>query len=455
MNSFGLINNVYKAYFNISYYAIDWFTLIQIPGVVAATIIFAYFNNKSLMGFRNLFIIMESCAIIASTSLIVSFAYPYLYWFIYLGQFTVGFSFQAVGAIITTFATNWFPENQIGLAMSSRTTGMSLGCLLAFLVPSQIIPSPPTSHDSENVTEVVKINETMTEVLKINETIKWQKEVHSKATLFYGSLLALSILVLILSVLFVAEYPPKPPTVAQALLRTQLEEKSEKQENFFNSCKSILFNKVIFHGAFVCGFTYTSNFFQKLFSGQIIRHVLEIENYVSHVNAMSGYMLVLYEIGCFIGGILGARLIDNFKKHKLTLCLALSSGIVAIFGLTLGNYFHKIEVIFVFNTLLGISISSCDVPLFDMMIQHTYPTSPIFVMLLFFGECRLILVVIAQIGRVFLDYVNGTAVLLLMGCTLILSLILSILLKPDFKRQEATFAEINANETNPLLKNDK
>ena len=49
-------------------------------------------------------------------------------------------------AIVGTFATAWFPENQIGFAMSLKSMGLCLWCVFAFLVPSQLVPPPPTSQ---------------------------------------------------------------------------------------------------------------------------------------------------------------------------------------------------------------------------------------------------------------------------------------------------------------------
>ena len=453
-NSFGVINNVYKAYFNVSYYVIDWFTLIQTPGRIGATIILALLSFNSIIGFRKLFIVMTACTLISSMLLVFAFAFPQIYELVFLGQFAAGFGFQTVTALASTFATLWFPETQIGLALSFRSIGMSIGCMLAFLIPTQMV-SPLSSFDQKNVTSRIQSNTT-----DINETNVWKNEVHWKFMLLYGVLLAINVIVVAFVLLFVTDQPPKPPTIAQALVRSQKNYGQPKNilknmENFLNACKSIWFDKVVFQTVLICGFTFSSNYFQKLFMGQVVREVFAVRKYGSLINAMSGYVLVVYEIACFCGSVVSGRVFDRFKKHKFLLCAALISSIIAMFGLAVGRYFCSIEAIFMFNALLGFSLGSCDIPMFDIVLQHTYPKSPTFVMLFFTSECRIVILLIGQCGRFVLNYVSATAVLIFMGVNLTISLVLSIFLKPNYNRQEARNAHSNSIETLPLVENDK
>ena len=453
-NSFGVINNVYKAYFDVSYYVIDWFTLIQTPGRIGATIILALLSFNSIIGFRKLFIVMTACTLISSMLLVFAFAFPQIYELVFLGQFAAGFGYQTASALIPTFATLWFPETQIGLAMSFKLIGMSIGSTLAFLVPTQMV-SPLSSFDQKNVTSRIQSNTT-----DINETNVWKNEVHWKFMLLYGVLLAINVIVVAFVLLFVTDQPPKPPTIAQALVRSQKNYGQPKNilknmENFLNACKSIWFDKVVFQTVLICGFTFSSNYFQKLFMGQVVREVFAVRKYGSLINAMSGYVLVVYDAGYFCGGLVSGKILDRFKKYIISLCVALILSIIAMFGLAVGRYFYSIEAIFVFIALLGFSLGSCDIPTFDIVLQHTYPKSPTFVMLLFTSECRIVILLIGQCGRFVLSDVSATAVLIFMGVNLTISLVLSIFLKPNYNRQQASNIQSSSNEETSLLSSGK
>ena len=144
MNSFGVVDSIYKAYFDISYYAIDWFTLIQEVGKMVSSILLAFLSFNEITKFRKLFVMMVSIATITCISLILSFVYPHSYALLYLGLLIAGFGLQTGGAISVALATNWFPENQIGTALSFQFQGMVVaGAFLAFLTPAQLVAPPP------------------------------------------------------------------------------------------------------------------------------------------------------------------------------------------------------------------------------------------------------------------------------------------------------------------------
>ena len=90
MASIGVINNAYGVYFDLSYYVIDWFTLIQTSAMVLATFILSVFSFFSVTDSRKLFIFMSSSAIFSCTCTLVSFAFTNLYALLFLGQFLVG-----------------------------------------------------------------------------------------------------------------------------------------------------------------------------------------------------------------------------------------------------------------------------------------------------------------------------------------------------------------------------
>ena len=123
---------------------------------------------------------------------------------------------------------------------------------------------------------------------------------------------------------------------------------------------------------------------------------------------------VLFELGCAFGSFVSAKLIDKFKKHKITLCAIIALSIICASGLVLGFQYKKILFSYVSNTFFGILVCAAAVPIFDMLLQHTYPTNPAFVMLIFVGVYKFASVVLGEICRLLLNYFHDVAVFIFM-----------------------------------------
>ena len=453
MNSFGIVNNIYKAYFNISYYAIDWFTLIQEIGIIVTSIFLALLSFNKISKFRKLFVMLVLMVVSPCISLIISFAYPHLYALLYLGLFVVGFGYQTSGAISAALATNWFPDNQIGTAMSFQFQGMALGAFLAFLVPSQLATPPP-----QNVSHLQDGN--MTSQLG-NATFKmqfcnWKYETYWKFSFLYGCVILVCVIVLVFTLVFVSDYPKKPPTVAQALVRTrnnydQPQNIRQNLGNFIDLSKLLLFDKVVLLATIIRSITSSLNNLQRLLMGQILRDVLIVRSYGSSINAMSGYVLMVYEVGSFFGNLASGLLLDYLKKHKLILYFGQMGTAFTGIGLVVGQHYSNVVVIFVFIALFGFALCLCYTPIFDMVLEHTYPTNPSFVILLFNTQCEILIIIISQVSRFILNFINGTAVFIFMVVLIMVSVILTAILNPKYKRKEASNADGSSMEEQQLL----
>ena len=455
MNSFGIVNNIYKTYFTISYYAIDWFTLIQAVGVIISSVSLAFLSFNEITKFRKLFVMMVLMTMVPCVSLILSFAYPYLYALMYVGLFVAGFGLQTGSAISVALATNWFPENQIGTAMSFQSQGMAFGAFLAFLVPSQLVTPPQQNFSQLQDGNKTSQFEQDTAAVKI-QLKNWKYETYLKFSFLYGCVLFICLIVLIFTLMFVSDYPNKPPTVAQALVRKRKNYNKTRNmllnfDKFFSSLKSLLFDEVFFFGAIICFFVFSSNELQRLLMGQILRDVFIVRNYGPHINAMSGYVLMAYEAGSFFGNLFSGLLLDYFKKHKLILYAALIVCAFTSTGLTFGQYYCKVEVIFVCTALFGIAIPFCRIPIYDMVLEHTYPANPSFVLLLFRAQGEVLIIIISQVSRFTLDLINGTAVLIFMIVLITGSIVLTSFLNPKYKRREASKADQSSMEKQQLL----
>jgi len=444
MNSFG--------YFNISFYAIDWFLVIQYVGMYVSAMILILMILSKRMAFRKLFIMLTTCTICSYACSMVAFSFPRLFWLIYIGQFVAGIALPTSIAIFSTFATAWFPENQIGIAMNVKSLGMCVGCLLAFLVPSQLVPPPPQTLIDPNFARVTANNVSTTET----ENNKWIDEVRWKFLSLYGGSVLGCVVIGFFVIIFVTDEPPKPPTAAQALVRSQrLRNQTEKTWATFSQCwneyKSIYQNKTIVYAGIILIVLFSTNYVQKVLMGQISREVFSFRKFGIQINKMVGYILVLYEIGGIFGSITTAILMDCLNHHKLIMCIGISFTLFCTIGLSVGQYIFNVSVIFVLNTLLGFFICLNHIPLFDIVLQETFPKDTSLVILMFFTTSDTGSVIIGQFCRLILSYTNGSGVLIFVSVLLLLGVAVCMLLNPNLKRQEASKGQANEIEGQPLL----
>ena len=231
----------------------------------------------------------------------------------------------------------------------------------------------------------------------------WHYDTDRKFSLLYGCALFICVIVLVFTLLVISDFPKKkPPTVARALVRTQNKLRQSQYiyknfEKFINTSKSLIFDKVFFLAVLVCNIVLSLNELQRLLMGQIFRDVFIFRNYGSRVNAMTGYVLMVYEIGNFFGYLVSSLLLDYLKKHKLILYVALITNACSSIGLAVGQYYNNVVLIFVFIALFGFAVACCHIPIYDMILEHTYPVNPSFVILLFKFQSEIVIIIIIYV----------------------------------------------------------
>ena len=453
MTCIGVINNVYQTYFALSYYVIDWFTLTQIPAMVLATFIFSALSFNSITNSRKLFIFTSFSAVLSSTCSLVSFALNNLFAFIFLGQFLIGFGSLGSEAIVSSIAINWFPENQIGLALSFKAMGAAIGSLLGFLVPSQIFSiAIPTengssySHGCQNVSNDLLFR-------------NWCTNVRIKFLILYGALLLICITIWILVVGLVIEKPLTPPSIAQALKPNQeqgnLHDLLKNRIQYIKKLKAVVSSRLVIQLASIAATINNCNDLQKLLMGEIFREKILSSSNPKAAESWAGYALVLFELGCLVGSFVSAKLIDKFKKHKITLCVMIALCTICVVGFALVVHYKNILLSYVLNWLFGVLIGSSSVPIFDMLLQHTYPSNPAFVMLIFVGMYKFASVIFGEICRVLLNYFNVVAVFIFIIILLLITLAVSTFLQPNYERNMASNVESSLDENLLLLGNNE
>ena len=447
-NSIGVVNNVYKAYFHVSIYAVDWFTMVQIPGVMVGCIVMAKLTYHSIVDLRRLCLVASVVTFLSCALMIVAFIFPHLYGLIFVGHLLLGLGSPSAFALMNMFSTSWFPENQVGVALSFESMGMSIGSLLAFFIPSQLFEHPPANLTKEKHL-ALRGNNTF------NLETHWQNKTQLRFLFLFGVSLLVCLFIVIFIFLYVVDQPPKPPSLAQAKAR---ERKPKQQKKFIANFKEflkevgkVLGDKTIIQFMVIASITGSGNYLQKLLMGELVRLVFNVTEHNSKINAMSGYVLICYEIGCFLGGLVSGKVIDYTKKYKIVVAVSMGLYFMSFSALTVGYYFHNIPSVYIFNALLGLFACFSKIPLFDMLLQHTYPKNPGFVSLTtlsvkFFGA-----LILGQASRVLLEFTNGTAVLIVYCTSAFVAFVVSLFLNPNYKRIQNDTDDFRSEEETALL----
>ena len=453
MTSIGVINNVYARYFDISYYVVDWFVLIQQTAMVLSAFPLAVLTYNSITNSRHMLIFLSSCAILSCACSLISFTFPKLYAFIFFGQFVIGFGVLTSPAIIGSLATNWFPENQIAFALSFQIGGLALGCFMGYLIPSQLFCSEVILQNSRNESLELRANPMNT--MEINS---WEDETRKKFHILYGCVVSISTVLWTLIVIFVIEKPPIPPSLAQALKsepqKGKINDVIKNMAKFFKECKMIISTKLFIQLTTIITLSYSCNEIENLLMSEMIREVFYSPNSLKTTNAVGGYALILFESGGFLAGFFSGKIIDVYGKHKITLCIFLTIGIISVSGLGVALHYLNIQILLLSNFFLGVSVVGNYISVTDMLLQHTYPKNPALVFLIFEGLSRCFVVLFGEVCRLLLSHTSSIAVIILMCVFLLLALTIAAFLQPTYNRAAASNLQ-SADEIEPLLNRDR
>ena len=337
-NYFGISNNVFAEYFDITFPKVDWFSLISLISTCFVSSFMTYFSLMNADYFRRFSIMAAACSVAGSLCDFVAFNWPSLYAFIYIGGLFFGVLNGYLLIAPISFAVLWFSDNEIGSAISVRLVATRLGFILAILIPAQLI-SPCSRH---NIASVNQVSNTSVSV-KCNET--WLEMQKRNLLAYQGSLTIYSTIALIVLLLLASDKPPKPPTKAQALLRRQYP--SVEQLTYHEQAKLYVQEiKVLFKEPTVINvianlsILYSSNWLQFLFISKTYRSVFT--NFLqSNPNLISSYLIVLYETGAIIGTVISGQIMDRLKKHIFLVRVGYLLTVVCVIILIFGFFFQK------------------------------------------------------------------------------------------------------------------
>ena len=435
---FGLIDDIFTGYFNITYAEGDWITLAVYATSCLAIPILAWLCFSNQMGIR-LLILVETFFLSASYLLIViSIAYPKLYLCIIFGQLLHGITNAIQWSIPPLFAVLWFPNNEVGIAIAANFIGAALGAGIGFGVPPRVLREPPSvipKVDGENMTivEGAQIH---------NASRSWKEEDRQTLLEIFLTMFVITIFLLVFFFIYLTDLPPKPPTIAQALKRSSQNDKVKKlnKENlkeYFELLKFLFTDMTFVSLLIVYSVVHRAVMLEFTLMGELIRAIAPTVDIDASPDEIGSYVMIFYPISTATGSVVSGKLLDYFGKYQKQAIVGAGMTFLSTFGIAISYYFRSFVAICVFNTGFGFSTRICIISLLAVVTRHTYPVSESFVSIWVTGFESFVLIVISEVGRLLIKDVNGVSVLIFMSSSLLFSFVLALLTKPRDKRLEA------------------
>ena len=424
ISAFGVVNNVYVMYFDLTFIQVDWFTMVQISGMILGSAVLAIFIFINPIQFRRQLMVMTTCEVFASACFIYAYAKPITFPLIYIGQFSIGISSALSVTAVTTFAVNWCSKTEIGTALSIRPFSLGIGSILGYIIPSHLFVSPANYNNS------------MRNVSFTNKTDKnWFENTQKRFLIFSVPFLFFCVGILIAQFILI----PKTQTQLTKSNDNNCKDTSKKyfRKLTFNSTKSFLLEiKIIIINRTQCLLVFINSirvglyYIVILFMSEILRRTFSKQLHATKSNQIASYILCLFQVGYIAGSLASGLIYDKFNKPNLQINISNALTLFAIVGILLGIYFKSVIILMCFSIFLGFMYMVSYSVYFVIVLEHTRPSNESLVLDIIQMESFFGGLLVGQTARFILNSCGGSAVFIFVGLLWLLLMVLSLFIKP-------------------------
>lgn len=271
-----------------------------------------------------------------------------------------------------------------------------------------------------------------------------EPELHKNMFLMFLILTGVSVITFIGNVIFVADNPPTPPSLAQAKsIRKDISSTGNKQ-TLKETFKKYKQNIVILGKQWTFWIVWITNAstipllrnFTTLLSSALhddFRH----GNGKMHINMVTGNALsiawIVYTIFSFITG----PCISRFRKYKEVVLISVGITFICNMFALFGLAYRKETLVLASVIILSASVGVANIAIFETLAEVTYPVPMMFAsaaLLYGHGTMRFLYPIVS---RILLDFVSSWASMLLPVMLTFVSTVLLFFLEKNYKRTEA------------------
>nr|CAB3246493.1 feline leukemia virus subgroup C receptor-related protein 2-like [Phallusia mammillata] len=409
--SYGEISDFYVQFFHASHSTVDWITNARNIGAIFITFPLAWMVFNGKIGLRNMIVIVSFSATIGILLVTLSFAHRSLFALIVFGQILWGFSQMVNVSVPATFAALWFPESQVGTALSVILVGLPLGDVAGFTFPALI--ESPFNYTREK--------------LSFGELESGQRTL----SCMYGSCLAISAVVTIFFTIFITDEPPTPPTYAQVIKKSS-QITSRTFANFLQTTRVLFTNPSYVTACFMFGISFQISLLEIMMMSEIIGD-FELSSNISS-DKMSGYIMCMFSLGAVLGTVTAGVVVNRSKKYKLLTILSNSFMFLCTVAMVVSAFFESMAGIFTSNAFFGFSGGFTSVVSLEILTQLTYPMDETLVNTWMTGIQMTIALLLGIFGRIMFNAWRGLGLLSFQSSCVFASVLMSCLISAKNRR---------------------
>ena len=168
--SFSVSNYIYAAYFDVNYASFDWMYMSVYAGTFLVTPLYSWILCKKYFGLRTFLNLGTLCSLFACINILLSGQFPVLFPLIVVAILFSGVSHCVALTLAPTFATLWFPNHHVALAIAIDSIVGTFGVYTGSILPPLFFSN--LTYNNLEVTSIV--NESIE-----NDCNLWKQEVRS------------------------------------------------------------------------------------------------------------------------------------------------------------------------------------------------------------------------------------------------------------------------------------
>ncbi|KAF2901130.1 hypothetical protein ILUMI_05056 [Ignelater luminosus] len=325
---YSIIANTVVDYYNVSYTAVDWSSMIYL--LVCIPFIFPACYVLDKMGIRISTLIGIGGTCLGSWIKLGSVS-PERFWVVLVGQGVVGVSQIFMLGIPPKLAAVWFGSNQVSLACSIGLLGIQIGTAIGFLIPPILVDD---QGDKEGVERGLYL---MLIIVALVTTI-----------------------LLIIVITCFKERPVSPPSLAQSQIR------QKREYNFKESLKELFSN----HSFIFLAVSYGINLgiflaFSTLLNQIILKHYPDSEEDAGRI----GLLII---VSGMVGSLTSGIILDTFSRFRETTVVVYVSSLLSMLTFTF-TLEKGIEIVYVVSAVFGFFVIALFTVGYELAAELTYP----------------------------------------------------------------------------------
>jgi len=402
-----IITSILEKYYSVSTLTVYWTSMIYMVVYIPLIIPASWLLDKK--GLR-LGVLLGSAGTCLGSWLKVFSTGPHQFWLTFLGQSVVAVSQIFILGIPAQLAATWFPPTQMSTATSIGVFGNQLGIALGFVLPAVVV------QDQEDPSQYGLIGGDL-----------------------FRMFLSVAIFTSVLFVTIVFAFRDQPPTPSN---RAQDMKQNGEEESYITSIKNLCLNP----GYILLLTTYGMNVgvfyaISTLLNTTVVAH-FHYEGVTEDAGRIGLVIVVCGMAGSMICGII----LDKTHSYKATTLAVYFFSFVGMILYTFTFRFGKIGIVYFTSALLGFFMTGY-LPLgFEFAAEITYPESEGTSSGLLNASAQVFGIFCTMFGEWLYRVTDDRVANLCLAGILVVGTIMTALIKPDYKRQNALKIEDKLNK---------